>query len=255
MPSSKNALCKIAMMPMREEPKHRAQMVSMLLFGEMYEILETQEHWHKIISLHDNYEGWIYSRKPLFVDEDFLEKYNAESPVYATNALFQQHGLSLPFGARLPLYKNGEFYQGGQKHFYYGAYMEALKNASGADIISIAENYFGTPYLWGGRNIMGIDCSGFTQMCYKLCGITLPRDAYQQAEIGETVINLVEAKAGDLAFFSENNRVTHVGILTGDGHIIHASEWVRKDKIDENGIYNNDLETYTLKPSSIKRLI
>lgn len=240
---------------MREEPKHRAQMVSMLLFGDMYEIIETQEYWHKVVSLHDDYEGWIYARKPLFIDGEYLEKYNEETPVYATNALFQQHGLSLPFGARLPLYKNGEFQLGEQKHFYYGAYMESLENASGADIIATAENYFGTPYLWGGRNIMGIDCSGFTQMCYKLCGILLPRDAYQQAEIGENVISLHEAKAGDLAFFSENNRVTHVGILAGDGHIIHASEWVRKDKIDENGIYNQDLEDYTLKPSSIKRII
>src|SRR5690349_15927829 len=96
----KNALCNLAMMPVREEPKHRAQMVSMLLFGELFEILETQEYWHKISSKFDNYEGWIYSRKPFFVDDNFLEKYNTEIPVYSSHALFQQHGLSLPFGAR-----------------------------------------------------------------------------------------------------------------------------------------------------------
>ncbi len=255
MSSLKNALCNLAMMPMREEPKHRAQMVSMLLFGELYRVLETQEYWHKVSSLHDNYEGWIYSRKPLFVDEDFIEKYNAETPKYSSHALFQSNGLCLPFGSRLPLLAESEFYAGNQKHFYAGSYMESLKNASGEDIVSIAEKFFGTPYLWGGRNIMGIDCSGLTQMCYKICGISIPRDAYQQAKIGEDVKELSEVKAGDLAFFSENNRVTHVGILTGDGHIIHASEWVRKDKIDENGIYNNDLEAYTLKASSIKRII
>src|SRR5687768_12240451 len=159
MSNPKNALCKLAMMPMREEPKHRAQMVSMLLFGEMYEIIETQEHWHKIRSTHDKYEGWIYSRKPLFVDDNFIEKYNSETPKYSSHALFQSNGLSLPFGSRLPLLTKSEFYLGNEKHFYAGSYIDGLKNTSGEDIVKTAEKFFGTPYLWGSRNIMGIDCS------------------------------------------------------------------------------------------------
>src|SRR5690606_4821177 len=148
-------------------------------------------------------------------------KYNLETPKYSSHVLFQNNNLSLPFGSRLPLFNENEFYLGNEKHFYAGAYMEGLKNASGNDIITLAEKFFGTPYLWGGRNIMGIDCSGFTQICYKLNGISIPRDAYQQAEISENVNDLRESKPGDLAFFNENNRVTHVGILTGDGYIIH----------------------------------
>ena len=122
----------------------------------------------------------------------------------------------------------------------------------------LAENalmYLNAPYLWGGRSPLGIDCSGFTQMVYRLQGVDLPRDAYQQAEVGTTLSFVEESEAGDLAFFDNNEeRITHVGIILENNHIIHASGKVRIDRIDQQGIFNKELGTHTHKLRLIKSI-
>ena len=86
------------------------------------------------------------------------------------------------------------------------------------EIGNYASQFLNAPYLWGGRSMWGIDCSGFTQLLYKVIGVQLPRDAYQQAELGEPVDFVNETKMGDLAFFeSDSGKITHVG-LKGKGH-------------------------------------
>jgi gamma-D-glutamyl-L-lysine dipeptidyl-peptidase len=117
-----------------------------------------------------------------------------------------------------------------------------------------ALKYLDTPYLWGGKSICGIDCSGFSQQVYKHFGIKLPRDSYQQAELGEGVGFLLEAQCGDLAFFdNDEGRITHVGIMLSSDEIIHASGKVRIDKIDNQGIINAETGARTHKLRIIKR--
>jgi len=122
------------------------------------------------------------------------------------------------------------------------------------NLIDYAYLYLNTPYLWGGRTPLGIDCSGLVQMAYKLCGIKLPRDSCQQAELGKKVIDLSKAKKGDLCFFGERNKITHVGLLINKKLIIHASGKVKIEKIDEKGIYNEESQTYTHLLKLIKRI-
>jgi cell wall-associated NlpC family hydrolase len=120
--------------------------------------------------------------------------------------------------------------------------------------------FLDTPYLWGGRTLMGVDCSGFTQLIYKMAGKQLPRDAYQQAEVGELIAFIDEAQTGDLAFFDNaEGKITHVGIVinqqkSGEKTIIHASGKVRMDRLDHQGIYNIELGAYSHQLRFIRRL-
>ena len=124
------------------------------------------------------------------------------------------------------------------------------------DLVHDAMQFLNAPYLWGGRSLFGIDCSGLVQMAYKLKNIRLKRDASQQAEQGEAVASLEEAEPGDLAFFeNEVGRICHVGILIDRQKILHCSGRVRNDLIDQQGIFHNDLHEYTHKLKMIRRII
>lgn len=255
---ARTAICNLSMMPVRSEPAHRSEMVSMLLFGETFIITETKENWHKIKCSYDGYEGWITARKLHEVSAEFIKTYAAEAAAYVSGfpffAIKGKEKTLLSPGSRLPDITENTFKLGNEQYSFDGEIIISEDKPQQSAIIKTAQIFLGTPYLWGGRSILGIDCSGFTQLVFLLCGYKLPRDAYQQAELGETVNNLAEAKAGDLAFFSENNsRITHVGILDGHGNIIHASEKVKVDTIDGKGIFNAEIKQHTLKATVIKR--
>ena len=124
-----------------------------------------------------------------------------------------------------------------------------------SEIVHKAFLFLNTPYLWGGKTPFGIDCSGFTQLVYKLCGHTLLRDAKDQATQGEVLSFIEESEPGDLAFFdNEEGVITHVGIIMQDYFIIHASGKVRIDVLDHSGIYNTDTKKHTHKLRVIKRI-
>jgi cell wall-associated NlpC family hydrolase len=122
-------------------------------------------------------------------------------------------------------------------------------------IIKNAELLLNTPYLWGGRSVLGMDCSGFTQLVFKACGLRLYRDAYQQATQGSIIDFVEEAQAGDLAFFdNQEGSIVHTGIIMTNRQIIHASGSVRIDHLDHQGIFNSELNRYTHQLRLIKRI-
>lgn len=250
------ALCRVAIAPMRAEPTDRAEIVSQLLFGDNVVVLQKSDRWWRVRSLHDQYEGWIDFKQVTLVSEPAEIFYLA--PPHVHNELTAGDGSKyyLAAGSNLPAYKDG-FCQVGEERFkleFDPMYVDFQKPA--ATVTDLAHFYTNAPYLWGGRTLFGIDCSGFVQAVFKMAGIHLRRDASQQAEQGSTVDFLPHAVAGDIAFFdNEEGKITHVGILLGNDTIIHSSGKVRVDPIDDQGIFNPELQRYTHKLRIIKRFL
>ena len=254
-------ICKLAVAPLRKEPSDRSEIVSQLLFGDRVEVLEKTEKWCLIKTHHDNYEGWMDFKQLQKISElQFKDEkgYKYLTPLQLDNTLVASNGTKyyLSTGSTLPYFENGFCYLGDEKFEVKSNPIIGKKNVFKSKIEETAKFFENTPYLWGGRTLFGIDCSGFVQTVYKLNGIDIKRDASQQAEQGEIVDFLASAQLGDLAFFdNEAGKITHVGLMLSNDKIIHSAGKVRIDPIDDQGIYNSELGKYTHKLRIIKRFV
>jgi hypothetical protein len=246
----------LSIIPCRVEPSDKSEIITQLLFGEHYVVTEEQEKWVKVKNAFDNYEGWICRKQFKEINSKVFDEMSLnEFPlcgdlIGSVNYLSENRSITL--GATLPFLSQGKITIGNEKAGFTGVH----NTIPASEIITYAMMYLNTPYLWGGRSPFGIDCSGFSQIVYKLCGYKLPRDAYQQAEEGYDVPFVETSEPGDLAFFdNEEGTITHVGIVTEPGKIIHASGRVKIDLLDSQGIYDVELKKYTHKLRLIRRII
>lgn len=249
--------CIVPIAPIREEASHKTQMTSQLLFGECAMVLQTTNDFIQVKSLYDGYEGWCQTSQLIEVDEHFTTINHQKITANSFNSIaINNQTMILPQGCFLGAVNNEQFKINKFTFTYQGNWRFVEKLINTEQILNIGIDYLNTAYVWGGKSIFGIDCSGFVQQVYKMLGWLLPRDAYQQALVGESVGFLEEVQMGDLAFFdNEVGNITHVGILLNSNEIIHASGKVRIDKIDNMGIYNVDSEKYTHTLRIIKRII
>jgi cell wall-associated NlpC family hydrolase len=171
------------------------------------------------------------------------------------SAVSSEHHLPILLGSSLPHFDGLNFKLGKEKFVFNGQAVMPGTNGKVAVLAKVVNKFMRAPYLWGGRSPFGVDCSGFTQVVFKTLGIRLPRDSHQQAACGNRVDFVPEAKAGDIAFFeNKEGRIAHAGIIVDTGQIAHAYGHVRLDRLDHQGIYNNELKEYTHRLRVIKRL-
>lgn len=261
MTEQQYGICRVAVSPLRSEPSDKAEISSQLLFGDHVEILEQREKWWLVRNAYDGYEGWLDPKQlALLTEQQYHKHYDMTplAPATLANIAVDETGSHylLSPGSNLPLYQDGYFFIGEER--FRAMFEPRLIQAPHAveDLIATALFFRNVPYLWGGKNMLGIDCSGFTQIVFKLNGIKIRRDAWQQAEEGNVVDFLPEAKAGDMAFFDNaEGRITHVGIMLSNEEIIHASGKVRIDRIDDQGIFNAEMGKYTHNLRIIKRFL
>ena len=253
--------------PVREDPSYAAEQATQLLFGEVCEFLERHRGWTKIRSTVDGQVGWVSSSMltptssviASSLSPDRLDAVVAH-PIATATPINGGAPLLLTLGTRLPNYSQGTFEVLGQQYRIPSICVNVTtaKRSTGAadlqrsdlqrsDLIMIAQSLLNTPYLWGGKNAMGLDCSGFTQVVYAAVGVNLLRNAREQITQGEVVSTLLESLPGDLAFFGHTDRdtqemkITHVGLLLSPTEIIHcAGGRVHIDRIDNDGIYLPD---------------
>ena len=250
-------ICNLAVIPLRLEPSDRSEIVSQILFGEHFELLEKQKQWRKVKLHFDQYEGWIDEKQFQLLNSDEFHALN-QLPIVLNGDLVEyityppNQLLPITLGASLAFLTIDAINQSGFS--FDGEIRTGVQPKS--NLLETAFLYLNSPYLWGGKTPFGIDCSGFTQMVYKLNGYHLLRDASQQASQGIPLSFIEESEAGDLAFFdNDEGKIIHVGIIMDDNYIIHASGKVRVDRLDHLGIYNAELNKHTHKLRVIKKII
>lgn len=266
--------------PVRREPSESCEQLTQLLFGEVCEVMDSLPRWTKIRSTQDGQEGWVDFKMLTLIDDKIK---NSFQKVYIENAISDSYvvtplaiatnmetgdELILTFGTRLPNYIHGIFEVLNEQYLIDPKYVNNpeffYNNFNGVELLnkicSVAQTLLNAPYLWGGKNVMGIDCSGFTQVVYRVFGVNLLRNASEQITQGKDVLSLAEALPGDLVFFDHFDRdpkatnISHVGMLLDNKKIIHCSGCVHVDDIDDIGIYlvNGELTHHLVK---IKRYI
>ena len=253
-------ICSLSVIPCRKDPASSSEMVTQLLFGETYRVMEELEDWIKIETIFDHYPCWISIKQHTHLsNSEFkaLTSNNLSSElVQVINNTTNNSVYPLTIGASLPNFQQGKLKIGQSDFVFEGQTSNTSTKKTINEIKDTAYLFLNAPYLWGGRSPFGIDCSGFTQLVFKLNGYNLPRDANQQVEIGSPLSFVEEAEAGDLAFFdNEEGRIVHVGIVLENQQIIHASGCVRIDKFDHYGIFHTDKKKYSHMLRVIKKVI
>jgi gamma-D-glutamyl-L-lysine dipeptidyl-peptidase len=250
-------ICNLSIIPLRIEPNDRSEIVSQVLFGEHFEIIETDKQWTKIKLQFDDYEGWIDSKQFQSITEENFKTLSKEAVILNSDLveyIIAPNNTLLPItiGASLSFLNHSDI--NSQNYDFEGLKVSGVKPKK--DIVTTSFLYLNSPYLWGGKTPFGIDCSGFTQMVYKLNGHKLLRDASQQSNQGEVLSFIEESEPGDLAFFdNEEGKIIHVGIILENNYIIHASGKVRIDRLDHLGIYNAEQNRHTHRLRVIKKII
>lgn len=245
-------ICQLSIVPLRFEPSDKSELVSQVLYGEVFKVTEHRKKWSKIRLAFDKYEGWIDNKQFVLIEKDDYDEIANSKPIVSTDLVefiedSNKQLYPIPIGSSL----NGLSLL---NHSHDGNTTSVVNTKS--EIVKTAFLYLNAPYLWGGKTPFGIDCSGFTQMVYKLNGHKLLRDASLQATQGEALSFIEESEPGDLAFFDNaEGDIIHVGIIMEDNYIIHAHGKVRVDRLDHSGIYNSEKNIHTHKLRVIKKII
>ena len=251
------AICNLAIIPLRAEPNDRSEIVSQVLFGEHFEVLEVQKQWSRIKLQFDDYEGWVDTKQYQLISKNSYDQLSKDAIILNSDLVEYVSApnnilIPIPLGSSLSFLHHSEINI--ENFDFEGMKVSGIKSKT--NIVNTALMYLNAPYLWGGKTPFGIDCSGFTQMVYKLNGYSLLRDASQQSSQGEALSFIEESETGDLAFFdNEEGKIIHVGIIMDNNYIIHASGKVRIDRLDHLGIYNAEENKHTHRLRVIKKII
>jgi hypothetical protein len=253
-------VCRLSVVPVRGEASDKAELVTQLFFGEHYEVtqLSKDKKWLRVRIYFDQYEGWIDSKQHHNITKEHFDYINRVdfkiTTDITTSILYNKNPLTIVMGSVIPISGSELFKM--EEQFAFNGESKSMGQKRDAEFLKLtAQKYLNAPYQWGGKSPFGIDCSGFTQMVFKINGYKFPRDASQQAKQGKP-IQTNEVEPGDLAFFkNKEDKVSHVGMILSNDKIIHASGKVRIDHFNEEGILHSESKVYSHTSPSIRRIL
>ncbi|MEN8789579.1 MAG: NlpC/P60 family protein [Flavobacteriaceae bacterium] len=246
-------ICHLSVIPVRAQPDNSSEMLTQLLYGEHFKIIEQRKNWAQIRGVDDGMEGWVAKQQFLPIDKlQFKTIEENKKPQYASDLV----GFSMAEDeALIPVLlgssvSNAAFLS----HSFEGACLNGIGAKS--NIVPTAMYYLNAPFLRGGKTPFGVDDAGLSQMVYKINGYRLPRLASEQAMVGESLSFIEESEPGDLAFFDDKEgNIDHVGIIMKDNFIIHSHGKVRIDRLDHSGIFNTTERLYSHSLRVIKKIV
>ena len=236
------ALSLHSVVPVRSEAREGSEQLTQMLFGELCTVLEQKPRWNRVKLDLDGQEGWVDAKMicPMKPKEyaSYAQAYKTAALVSMpmAYALSENNGQTIPLtaGTRLTNYQNGRFEVLGVG-FRIDPSMVRIEpvELNLQNLLETTRFFLNVPYLWGGKNAMGMDCSGFTQIVMSLFGKKLLRNASEQATQGRKIADLKKVQAGDLLFFDhEDDKISHVGIAIDSERVIHCSGRVKVEKLD-----------------------
>lgn len=260
--TTKYAVCSLNIVPVRSDPSEKAEMSSQWLFGELAKIISEFRDWIEIRLEDDGYSGWVARKQASLISEtDFEELKHLPSmitidPVSTVLNAYNRYYTYLPAGSILRNTTDSSFEFPDEKLVCTGRVKPLKSKATNNELVERSFGFLNAGYLWGGKSVFGIDCSGFIQVLFKTAGINLLRDTSQQVTQGKAINLVEEALPGDLFFFdNKEGKISHIGMFIGHNKIIHSSGRIRIDFIDHQGIYNRQLRKYTHNLRVIKRVV
>ncbi len=245
-------ICHLSVVAIKQEADNAGEMVTQILYGEHFKVLEQRKHWSKIRNAYDGCEGWVLNTQFTSISQEDYEriekhhKHKFSADLVSFVSTKNQLLIPVVLGSCIDRSQVLDHKHEGQ---------QTKGTISKATILDTALLYLNAPYLHGGKTPFGIDASGLAQMVYRIHGYKLERSSEKQAKQGEALSFIEESEPGDLAFFDNKEGVIdHVGIIMKDNYIIHSYGKVRIDRLDHTGIFNDDLRNYSHPLRVIKKM-
>lgn len=247
----------------RSNPDNKSELLTQLLFGESFRILDQWNEWLHIRILPGGQQGWILNYSYIPVSSPPEEPGSGETHVnlqilYVSRVDKPRHNIIVLPGSTLPCNPQSgkEFSLGSFKFRYVSPVPEELDVNRQNKMEALALIFINAPFLWGGRSLFGIDNTGLIQLVFKMYGINVPGNLEDLLKIGHPIAFAHDSMPGDIAFFeNKDGDIIHSGIVTQPGKIIHCYGHVREDSLDHAGIYGSDEEKYLFYLRIINRIL
>lgn len=242
MTEVEKGICRISLVPMRCEPSEDEAMVSQILFGEHYSVIEKKDDWLKVVLNFDDSVGWIRSDQHESISNEYFEQINDSDYKVCTdlsgNIFFKKKHVNILLGSVLPISTN-ELFKIEEQVAFNGASKSLNQKREFEFFKSIVSKYMYAPYLYGGKSPFGIDEGGLVQQVFKICGYRIGRTMIDQVKQGNEVAGLKDVEPGDVVY-TGNGRPNGAFVAVSDHEFVGIYSGMVQ-KIEPSYFQNNTL--------------